>query len=267
MVSRPGARLPLDAAVHVVGPPRPYVSRGGIKLEHAIRELGVPVAGRVAMDVGASTGGFTDCLLRHGARRVYAVDVGYGQLAWRLRTDPRVVVLERTNIRYLERQRIGEPLDIITVDVSFISVTRFLDRLVGFAADGGWMVVLVKPQFEAGRDQVRRGGVVVDPEIRAEAVRAVVRAGQQAGLRLVGMTPSPLLGPRGNAEFFVAFVRGGPVAQDGVEPARGGGAPAVGAGLEADSEELDAWISRMVRLAPARRSGSREDDGPSHPRP
>ena len=214
-IERPGVRLRADAPLQVRPGPS-YVSRGGIKLQHALDRLSVPVAGAVAMDVGASTGGFTDCLLQRGARRVYAVDVGYGQLAWRLRTDPRVVVLERTNIRYLDPERIGEPLDLITVDVSFISVTKFLHRLPRFLKEGAWVVVLVKPQFEAGREQVGRGGVVRDDAVRARVLRSVIEAAASCGLGLRGLTASPVLGPSGNAEFFAAFVKGPAVLTQGV---------------------------------------------------
>ncbi|HEY8498732.1 MAG TPA: TlyA family RNA methyltransferase [Limnochordales bacterium] len=209
-VERPGQRLPADARLEVVAPLHPYVSRGGLKLERVLRTWPIPVAGAVAMDVGASTGGFTDCLLQHGARKVYAVDVGYGQLAWRLRTDPRVVVLERTNIRHLEPSRLDEPVDLITVDVSFISITLFLNRLGAFLRPQGWLVVLVKPQFEAGREQVGRGGVVRDPQVHRQVLHKVADAGQGAGFAVETVMASPLLGPKGNREFFIVFRRPGP---------------------------------------------------------
>ena len=214
-IERAGLRLSADAPLEVRPGPA-YVSRGGIKLQHALDRFGVPVAGAVAMDVGASTGGFTDCLLQRGARRVYAVDVGYGQLAWKLRTDPRVVALERTNIRHLDPERIGEPVDLITVDVSFISVTKFLHRLPRFLKEGGWVLVLVKPQFEAGRQQVGRGGVVRDDAVRGRVLRTVIETAAGCGLGLRGLTASPILGPSGNAEFFAAFVKGPAALTQGV---------------------------------------------------
>lgn len=203
-LDRPAERLVPGASLEVRGEAA-YVSRGGLKLQHALDRFKLDVQGMVAMDVGASTGGFTDCLLQRGARRVYAVDVGYGQLAWKLRQDPRVVVLERTNIRYLEPQRIGEAVDLITVDVAFISVTRFLHRLPLFLREGGHLLVLVKPQFEAGPRQVGRGGVVRDDQVRAQVLRSVVGCAVECGFALWGMTASPLLGPSGNAEFFAYF--------------------------------------------------------------
>lgn len=207
VIGRPGERIDPSVTLQVVAPAMPFASRGGAKLEAALQRIPVPVNGAICMDVGASTGGFTDCLLQHGARRVYAVDVGYGQLAWKLRTDPRVVVLERTNIRYLDPARIGEPVDVVTVDVSFISLTRFLDRLPLFMKPEGWAVALVKPQFEAGRSQVKKGGVVKDPLVHAQVMRAVTGAALDAGFEVVGVMPSPLLGPKGNVEFLLALTR------------------------------------------------------------
>ncbi|MEW6045485.1 MAG: TlyA family RNA methyltransferase [Bacillota bacterium] len=205
VLDRPGRRLAPTARLEVGEPLHPYVSRGGLKLERVLRTVPIPTQSAVAMDVGASTGGFTDCLLQHGVRKVFAVDVGYGQLAWRLRTDPRVVVLERTNIRYLDPGRLGERVDIITVDVSFISVTLFLSHLTRFFAAEGWAAILVKPQFEAGRAQVKRGGVVRDPAVHREVLEKVARAGMEAGFGVEAMVASPILGPKGNAEFFIVF--------------------------------------------------------------
>ncbi|WP_324667696.1 TlyA family RNA methyltransferase [Geochorda subterranea] len=228
-VERPSQRLPGDAPVEVVAPLHPYASRGGLKLERVLRSWPIPVQGAVAMDVGASTGGFTDCLLQHGARKVYAIDVGYGQLAWKLRTDPRVVVLERTNVRYLTPSRLDEPVDLIVVDVSFISVTLFLERLVAFLRPAGWMVVLVKPQFEAGRDQVSRGGVVKDTDVHRQVLRKVAACGLAAGLGIETMMASPLLGPRGNAEFFIVFKR---------------------PGLAADEARMESLVAEALRQVP-----------------
>ncbi len=166
-VSVPGYRVPDGAQLVWAGRPPRFVSRGGEKLDHALEVFGIGVDGLTCLDVGASTGGFTDCLLQRGARRVYAVDVGYGQLAWKLRQDSRVVVLERTNIRHLEREAIPEAVDLVTVDVSFISVTLFLDRLLTFLSPEGHLVILVKPQFEAGREAVGKGAWSAPPRSTA----------------------------------------------------------------------------------------------------
>lgn len=182
--------------------PMPYVSRGGFKLEAALQHFGICVEGRVCLDIGASTGGFTDCLLQHGARRVYAVDVGRGQLAWTLRRDPRVVVLEGVNARYLGRGHVPEPVDLAVCDVSFISVTLILPRLPPLLAPGGEMVILVKPQFEVGRGQVGKGGVVRDPELQQAACRKVAAAVEPLGFRAEWI-PCPVLGAEGNQEFLL----------------------------------------------------------------
>ncbi|HEY8530797.1 MAG TPA: TlyA family RNA methyltransferase [Limnochorda sp.] len=202
-VSVPGHRVPEGARIEWAGRPPRFVSRGGEKLDHALATFGISVQGLACLDVGASTGGFTDCLLQRGARRVYAVDVGYGQLAWKLRQDPRVVVLERTNVRYLEPSAIPEPVDLATVDVSFISVTLFLDRLRAFLTPEGQVVILVKPQFEAGRGRVGKGGVVRSPEIHREVIAKVWEHARSVGLAARGLTASPLLGPAGNREFLL----------------------------------------------------------------
>lgn len=214
---KPGTLVPRSADIEVSAPRGQYASRAGLKLEKALVEFGVDVSGKVAIDVGASTGGFTDCLLRHGARRVYAVDVGYGQLAWELRQDARVVVLERTNVRYLDPAAIPEKADVCTVDVSFISVTKFMDHLLGFLADGADLIVLVKPQFEAGRREVGKGGVVRDPLVHAETLARVIDHIARAGAEIRGLSYSPVKGPAGNIEFLVYAVKkgdGGPRAFD-----------------------------------------------------
>jgi 23S rRNA (cytidine1920-2'-O)/16S rRNA (cytidine1409-2'-O)-methyltransferase len=210
IADKPGMLVPEDAEIALDAQP-PFVSRGGEKLEAALSAFGLDVAGLAAADVGACTGGFTDCLLQHGARCVYAIDVGYGQLAWRLRTDPRVVVLERTNARYLDR--LPGPVDLVTIDVSFISLAMILPQavrwLTGSARDGAagadrgrHIVALVKPQFEAGRREVRKGGVVRDPEVHRSVLHKVVSAARPLGLGLRGMVTSPLRGPAGNVEFL-----------------------------------------------------------------
>ncbi len=182
-----------------------FVSRGGEKLAHALAVFQIDVRGRVCADIGASTGGFTDCLLQAGARRVYAIDVGYGQLDQRLRDDPRVVVMERTNARYLER--LPEPVSLVTIDVSFISLRLILPVAWRLLEPGGWCIALIKPQFEAGRQEVRRG-VVRDPEVHRRVLRGVLMAASELGFRVRGLTRSPLLGPAGNVEFLACLQRG-----------------------------------------------------------
>jgi 23S rRNA (cytidine1920-2'-O)/16S rRNA (cytidine1409-2'-O)-methyltransferase len=196
-----------DARLEVLEDDEGYVSRGGIKLAAALEAFSLSVAGLAAMDVGASTGGFTDCLLRRGARRVYAVDVGYGQLAWKLRQDPRVVVLERTNVRYLERQQIPEAVDLATIDTSFISLTKVIPRVIEFLGENGRLLALIKPQFEVGRGRVGKGGVVRQPELHQQVVSEVERFCRDQGLAVEGVVESPLLGPKGNREFFILAVK------------------------------------------------------------
>jgi 23S rRNA (cytidine1920-2'-O)/16S rRNA (cytidine1409-2'-O)-methyltransferase len=206
--TKPGAAISRAAALEVERP-RPYVSRGGEKLEGALADFGLDVRGRRALDVGASTGGFTDCLLAHGAAHVTALDVGYGQLAPSLREDPRVTVIERTNFRALSDGALGEPFEFIVVDASFISVVALLDRARAFLAPGGAIVALVKPQFEAGRERLGRGGVVRDPAVH-RAILAEVRAALTGlGLAPTALAPSRLRGPSGNVEFFMLVGRAG----------------------------------------------------------
>lgn len=187
----------------------PYVSRGGLKLAHAIKVFNLDLRDKAVIDVGASTGGFTDCALQHGARKVYAVDVGYGQLAWKLRTDPRVILLERTNIRYLDPRRLDEEPDFATVDVSFISLARVLPKLDAILQPAGEGVCLVKPQFEAGRDKVGKKGVVRDAAVHEEVLRNVCGVMDALGWVIKGIDFSPLLGPEGNIEFLVYFSKRG----------------------------------------------------------
>jgi 23S rRNA (cytidine1920-2'-O)/16S rRNA (cytidine1409-2'-O)-methyltransferase len=202
-VTKPGAMVPDDAPVRLREADSPYVSRGGEKLAGALEAFGLEVGGCVALDVGASTGGFTDCLLQRGARRVYAVDVGYGQLAWRLRQDPRVVLRERTNARTLDAGALPEVVDLAVVDVSFISLALVLPGVAACLRAGGTIVALVKPQFEVGRGRVERGGVVRDPSARAAAVAAVRRAAEAIPLEVLGESESVLPGPKGNREVFL----------------------------------------------------------------
>jgi 23S rRNA (cytidine1920-2'-O)/16S rRNA (cytidine1409-2'-O)-methyltransferase len=185
----------------------PFVSRGGAKLVAALDAFAVDPAGLAAMDVGASTGGFTDCLLQRGAQRVYAVDVGYGQLDWRLRRDPRVIVLERRNIRYLERAAVPDPIDLAVIDVSFISLTLVLPCVVPFLRDRAQVIVLVKPQFEVGRGQVGRGGIVRDDKQRQAATDKVIACAAGLGLSSFGVLDSPVVGQKGNREVLVALRR------------------------------------------------------------
>jgi 23S rRNA (cytidine1920-2'-O)/16S rRNA (cytidine1409-2'-O)-methyltransferase len=190
------------AARIAVAQPLKYVSRGGLKLEAALTQFGIPVEGRVCLDVGTSTGGFSDCLLQHGAVRVHAVDTGAGQIDWRLRTDPRVILHEKVNARFLEPAMLGEPAELIVCDVSFISVTLLLPALIGVLAPQGELVILVKPQFEVGRESVGKGGIVRDPELHEQACRKV-----EAALHLEGFVSrrieSPILGQEGNREFLL----------------------------------------------------------------
>jgi 23S rRNA (cytidine1920-2'-O)/16S rRNA (cytidine1409-2'-O)-methyltransferase len=200
-----GAPVEEDAEVAVAGPPHPFVSRGGVKLAAALDAFALDPAGRVCLDVGASTGGFTDCLLQRGASRVYAVDVGHGQLDARLRGDPRVVVRERVNARSLSRDEVPESPWLAAIDVSFISLRLVLPAVVPLVERGGAVVALVKPQFEAGRAEVPRGGVVKDEEVRRRVVDEVAAAGRALGLGVAGSIVSPIRGAAGNEEFLLGF--------------------------------------------------------------
>ncbi len=204
-IDKPGTRLGTDTPLEVRGEPRPFVSRGGAKLDATLAALALDVRGCVALDVGASTGGFTDCLLQRGARRVYAVDVGYGQLAWKLRTDPRVVNRERTNARDLARDQFDEPLDLVTIDASFISLRLVLPAVLRVLDPDRRIVALVKPQFEVGKGRVGKGGVVRDPALHTEILTDLQRYVTDLGLTIDAVLASPLLGPAGNREFFLAL--------------------------------------------------------------
>jgi 23S rRNA (cytidine1920-2'-O)/16S rRNA (cytidine1409-2'-O)-methyltransferase len=203
--AKAGAPVAEDADVAVAGPPHPFVSRGGVKLAAALDAFGLDPRGRVCLDVGASTGGFTDCLLQRGALRVYAVDVGYGQLDARLRADPRVAVREKVNARALSREEVPERVALAAIDVSFISLRLVLPAVAALVAPGGAIVALVKPQFEAGRGEVPRGGVVRDEAVRRRVVEEVAAAGRSLGLEVAGSVPSPIRGARGNEEFLLGF--------------------------------------------------------------
>ena len=208
-LAKAGEQLAPDAVLDVRGRDHPWVSRGGIKLDHALMHFGWDVAGAVAIDVGSSTGGFTDVLLTRGAARVYAVDSGTNQLAWKLRQDPRVVVLEKTNARNLTEGEIPEPVDLIMCDASFIGLAKVLDRPLAFAKPDARLVALIKPQFEAGREEVGKGGVVRDPAVH-ERVCADARVWAEGkGWHVVGIEKSPITGPEGNVEFLMAAINGG----------------------------------------------------------
>lgn len=205
MVDKPGYRIKEEDEIEVKEPDRPYVSRGGLKLEAALKYFGIDVTGQVAMDVGASTGGFTDCLLRNGAKRVYAIDVGRGQLHWKLRNDERVICMEGTNIRYLDKSRISEPVQLAVADTSFISLEKVLPKVMEIVENGGTVIALIKPQFEVGREKVSKGGVVKDPVARREAIDKIAKFSRSIGFEVLGVTESPLRGPKGNIEYFICL--------------------------------------------------------------
>jgi 23S rRNA (cytidine1920-2'-O)/16S rRNA (cytidine1409-2'-O)-methyltransferase len=208
-LAKAGEMLADDAPLDVRGKDHPWVSRGGLKLDHGLQHFAIDVAGAVALDIGSSTGGFTDVLLTRGCAKVYAVDVGTNQLAWKLRQDSRIVVHEQTNARALTAEHIPEPIDMIVCDASFIGLAKVLDVPLGFARDGARLVALVKPQFEAGRGEVGKGGVVRDPEIHARVCAQAAAWVAGRGWRLIGITPSPVTGPEGNVEFLLAAQKSG----------------------------------------------------------
>jgi 23S rRNA (cytidine1920-2'-O)/16S rRNA (cytidine1409-2'-O)-methyltransferase len=208
LVDKSGTMILSDAEVNVVGKSCPYASRGGLKLQGAVEEFNIRVNGSVALDIGASTGGFTDCLLQHGAKKVYAVDVGYGQIDWQLRNDERVVVMDRTNARYLTPEDFREKMDFIVIDVSFISLTKILPATIGILKEQGEILALVKPQFEVGRREVGKKGVVRDPQKHKSAIDSVLKAAEKLGYACYGIIRSPITGPAGNVEFFVRLRQG-----------------------------------------------------------
>ena len=201
-IDKSGTMLDPETEIEVRADVCPYVSRGGWKLEKALQDFGVDPAGCVCSDSGASTGGFTDCLLQKGAKKVYAIDVGYGQLAWKLREDPRVVCMERTNIRYVTPEQIGEPLDLSVVDVSFISLRLVLPAIRALLSPTGQVICLIKPQFEAGREKVGKKGVVRDPAVHQEVLEQFAAIAGELGFTIRAMTFSPVKGPEGNIEFL-----------------------------------------------------------------
>jgi 23S rRNA (cytidine1920-2'-O)/16S rRNA (cytidine1409-2'-O)-methyltransferase len=202
-IDKPGVQINREANLKLQGDESPYVSRGGEKLEGALKAFGIDPKGMVVMDVGASTGGFTDCVLQIGAQKVYAVDVGYGQLAWKLQKDPRVVNLERRNIRYLQREEVRNEIDLILIDTSFISIEKFLPSLLKFLKKGGSILILIKPQFEVGKGEVGKGGVVRDGALHQKVIDRISTFSRELGLKILGVTESPLFGRKGNKEFFI----------------------------------------------------------------
>lgn len=207
-VNKPGEKIIKNANIEIKGEAIPYVSRGGLKLEKAVREFNIDLKEKIAMDIGASTGGFTDCMLKNGASKVYAVDVGYGQLAWELRTDPRVVCMERTNIRYVKPDDIDSKIHFASIDVSFISLRLVLPVIKALLLPYGEVVALIKPQFEAGREKVGKKGVVRDAKIHEEVIHTVINFALGIGYSLKGLTFSPIKGPEGNIEYLAYLING-----------------------------------------------------------
>lgn len=205
-VDKAGIIVKEDAEILVKDSTLGYVSRGGIKLEAALKEFRIDVSDKVALDIGVSTGGFTDCLLKHGAKKVYAVDVGYGQLDWKLRQDPRVVVKERINARYLKSEDIGELVDVCTIDVSFISLTKVIPPVSKILKPSGILIALIKPQFEVGKGEVGKGGIVRDEKKHREVVSRITNFLEELNFKVLGVIPSPILGADGNKEFLVAGI-------------------------------------------------------------
>ena len=204
-VDKSGHQVPLDVEIRIKGDVLPYVSRGGLKLKKALDQFGIDVNGLMAIDVGASTGGFTDCLLQGGALKVFAVDVGHGQLAWKLQQDPRVVNIEKTNIRYLTPDQLGEAPDLAVIDASFISLSKVLPPTLALLKPGGRIIALIKPQFEVGKGEVGKGGIVRDPLAHKKVIEDVSRMAQELGLSVAGVCESPITGADGNREFLIVL--------------------------------------------------------------
>lgn len=205
-VTKAGTPIDVTAAVKVLKK-IPYVSRGGLKLEAALKNFNIELKGKTAMDIGASTGGFTDCLLQHGIKKVYAIDVGYGQIAWKIRNDPRVVLLEKTNIRHLDKNRIEPEIDLAVIDVSFISLLIVIPRVLEFLSSRGEIIALIKPQFEVDKDEVEKGGVVREEDKRLKVIGKIKTGAENMGLKVQGVIESPILGPKGNVEYFIHLKR------------------------------------------------------------
>ena len=204
-VDKAGTKISVDSQLRLVGEPLPYASRGGFKLEEAFKKFPISMQDAVVVDLGASTGGFVDCALQNGAKRVYAVDVGYGQLAWKLRTDERVINMEKTNARYLTPEDFPELMDWMTTDVAFISLTKILPAAYGILKENGSGVALIKPQFEAGRDKIGKNGVVRDPAVHEEVIEKILSFNEELGFKTLGIVHSPIQGPQGNIEYLYWF--------------------------------------------------------------
>lgn len=202
-VDKAGEKVDIDSEIEIKGNAIPYVSRGGLKLEKALLSFNINLKDKVTIDIGASTGGFTDCMLKNGAKKVFAIDVGYGQLAWELRNDPRVVVMERTNIRYVKPEDLGEFADFASIDVSFISLKLVLPVVKSLLKDEGEIVALIKPQFEAGREKVGKKGVVRDPDVHREVIKEIIDFAKSIDLTIKGLQFSPIKGPEGNIEYLL----------------------------------------------------------------
>lgn len=202
-VDKAGEEVPVDAVLEVRGNVCPFVSRGGLKLAKAVKNFEIDLTDKVCIDIGASTGGFTDCMLQNGAKKVFSIDVGYGQFAWKLRQDPRVVCMERTNIRYVTPEDLGENTDFASIDVSFISLTKVLPVAFSLTKDTGEVVCLIKPQFEAGREQVGKKGVVRDPAVHKEVIEKIIKFSESLGFVVKALSFSPIKGPEGNIEFLL----------------------------------------------------------------
>ncbi|MDO4266318.1 MAG: TlyA family RNA methyltransferase [Eubacteriales bacterium] len=237
-----GSSFPDDETLllEVRGNVLPYVSRGGLKLEKAIKSFGISLSGFTCMDIGASTGGFTDCMLQNGAKKVFAVDVGHGQLDWKLRNDPRVVCMEKTNIRYIEPEHIGgEKLDFASVDVSFISLDKVLPAAMPLLKDGAEMVCLIKPQFEAGREEVGKKGVVRDKKVHLSVIRKIYALCEELAFEIRGLTYSPIRGPEGNIEYLIRIRKSGTEATPELDEKKGEAVPDAPAVVEEAHAALD----------------------------
>lgn len=202
-VDKCGTKVKVSSNIEFKGQDLPYVSRGGFKLEKAMKTFGLTLDGKCCLDIGASTGGFTDCMLQNGAVKVFAIDVGYGQFAWKLRIDPRVVCMERTNVRYVTHDKLGEYADFASIDVSFISLKTVLPPVLDLLNENGEVAALIKPQFEAGREKVGKKGVVRDPETHKEVIEKIVKLADECNLKILGLTYSPIKGPEGNIEYLI----------------------------------------------------------------
>lgn len=202
-IDKPGTQVPEDASIRILGDKLPYVSRGGLKLEKALKIFPISIKDKVIADIGASTGGFTDCALQNGAAKVYAIDVGYGQLAWKLRSDERVVNMERTNVRYLEKEHLTEMVDAVTIDVAFISLDKVLPAVHKILKPDGFVIALIKPQFEAGKENVGKKGVVRDPKVHEAVINNVIAFAKNEGFGIAGLEFSPIKGPEGNIEYLL----------------------------------------------------------------